>query len=217
MTRIGNARVAGFSLLFYIAVGITQMTLSSGFRADSIDAKLMLLAQHATEARINALLTLLTCITALALSTALLGLTRDEDRDLAAFAWCCRVGEGLLAGIGCMIGLELLELATSRNGNSTSVTLIADLLIQGRTWITLISATLFAFGSTVFASLLLRGRMIPTWLGWLGVMASILLVFSLPLQILGSVKGVWGQLIWIPMAAFEIPLGFLLLFKGVRS
>src|SRR5712691_3715900 len=44
------------------------------------------------------------------------------------------------------------------------------------------SPTFFAVGSTLFCWLLLRGRMIPAALAWLGVLASVLLVVILPLQ-----------------------------------
>ena len=75
---------------------------------------------------------------------------------------------------------------------------------------------LFAVGSTIFCYLLLRGRMIPVGLAWLGVVASLLLVVLLPMQLAGLLGRAVAQGMWIPMALFEIPLGFLLLFRGVR-
>ena len=74
-----------------------------------------------------------------------------------------------------------------------------------------------ALGSTFFSWLLLRGRMIPTALAWLGVVASVLLVVALPLQLGGVLRGAVTQFMWLPMAAFEIPLGFWLIIKGVRE
>jgi hypothetical protein len=43
------------------------------------------------------------------------------------------------------------------------------------------------------------------------------LVVGLPLRLADVLSGISTQLIWIPMAAFEIPLGFWLLIKGVRN
>ena len=80
----------------------------------------------------------------------------------------------------------------------------------------LFSATYFAVGSTLFCWLLLRGRIIPAALAWIGLVASILLVVFLPLQIAGLVSGVITKLVFVPMAAFEIPVGIWLLVKGVR-
>ncbi len=68
----------------------------------------------------------------------------------------------------------------------------------------------------MFSWLLLRGRMIPIGLAWLGVVASVLLVVGLPLRLVDVLDGAAVQLLWLPMALFEIPLGFWLLIKGVR-
>jgi hypothetical protein len=57
--------------------------------------------------------------------------------------------------------------------------------------------------------------MIPVALAWLGVVASVILVGGLPLQLAGILEGPITQLMWIPMAAFEIPLGLWLLVKAV--
>jgi hypothetical protein len=69
----------------------------------------------------------------------------------------------------------------------------------------------------VFSWLLLRGRLIPVPLAWLGVVASVILVVGLPLRLVDVIGGAAAQVMWLPMAAFEIPLGFWLLIKGVRQ
>jgi len=72
-------------------------------------------------------------------------------------------------------------------------------------------------GSTLFSWLLLRGRMIPAALGWLGVVASLLWVVGLPLQVLDVLSGPATYAMWIPMAAFEITFAVWLIVKGVAS
>jgi hypothetical protein len=49
----------------------------------------------------------------------------------------------------------------------------------------------------------------------LGVSLYVLLVVGLPLQLAGLLHGSITQAMWLPMAAFEIPLGFWLMTKGV--
>ena len=73
----------------------------------------------------------------------------------------------------------------------------------------------FAAGSTVFSYLLLRGRMIPVAIAWLGVFGSALVVVILPLQLAGLIAGPITQLVWIPVALFELTLAPWLLIKGV--
>jgi len=81
----------------------------------------------------------------------------------------------------------------------------------------------FAVGSTIFSWLLLRGRLIPDALAWLGVIASLLLVMLLPLQIAGFFGGPrnWSSpvtwAVWLPMLVFELTLGVWLITKGVAS
>ena len=79
----------------------------------------------------------------------------------------------------------------------------------------------FSVGSTIFSWLLLRGRMIPAALAWLGVVASLLLVLLLPMQIAGYFGGprAWSSpvtwAVWLPLLVFELTLAVWLITKGV--
>ena len=82
-------------------------------------------------------------------------------------------------------------------------------------------AIFFAVGSTIFSWLLLRGRMIPVPLAWLGVISSGLLAVILPLQVAGQFGGsmAWADsitwIVWLPALVFEIALALWFLIKGV--
>ena len=79
----------------------------------------------------------------------------------------------------------------------------------------------FAVGSAIFSWLLLRGRMIPAGLAWLGVIASVGLVLLLSVQIAGFLGGprnwasplTWAA--WSPMLVFELALAAWLITKGI--
>ena len=81
----------------------------------------------------------------------------------------------------------------------------------------------FAVGSTVFCWLLLRGRMIPVALAWLGVIASALLVLLLPAQLAGFFGGprAWSSpvtwAVWLPLLVFELTFAAWLIVKGVAA
>jgi hypothetical protein len=70
---------------------------------------------------------------------------------------------------------------------------------------------------TIFAYLFLRARSIPVWLAWLGVAGSALIVLALPLKLVGVVRAPLTDLMYIPIGAFEVIVGFWLLIKGVRA
>jgi hypothetical protein len=130
-----------------------------------------------------------------------------------------RVGEGLI-GISVPTSLGLLWLATASGPDApdaASTRALGAFLLALSAWKTSLSATFFAVGSLFFSWLLLRGRMIPTALAWLGVVASLLLVVGLPLQGAGFLRGPVTSLIWIPMAFFEVPLAAWLLVKGAAA
>jgi hypothetical protein len=218
MTRKTNARLAGFTFLFYIAVAFPSMVLfGRATSGEGIAAKFASIAQHATDMRVAVVLTLLGCFSALVLAVTLYALTREVDNDLAMLALTCRVAEGVISGIFIPETLGLLWLATATGVNAPdpgAAHALGAYLLKGDMAVT---ATFFAVGSTLFSYLFLRGRMIPVALAWLGVLASVLLVVGLPLQIAGILRGSITQLMYLPMLAFEIPLGLWLLIKGVAT
>ncbi len=133
----------------------------------------------------------------------------------------CRVAEGL-AGMFMPKTLALLWLATATGANTLDTVAthaLGTLLLKMGAWSP--SATFFAVGSTFFAWLLLRGRMIPVALAWLGVIASVLLVVILPLQLAGlfGSSANWFSavtwLMWLPMLVYEVALALWLIIKGV--
>jgi len=205
MTRRTNARVAGFTFLFYIAAGIVSLVLAGNAPA-------------------TAVLTLLTSFSALVLGVTLYAITREQDPDLATLALVCRVAEGVLGALFIPLTLGLLSVATAAAANTPDVSAqtLATFVLAGRRSNPVVCATFFAVGSTLFCWLLLRGRIVPTGLAWLGVLASALLVLTLPLQLAGLLGGPAGLLgrqafwvMWFPMLVFELALAGWLLVKGV--
>lgn len=218
MTRMTSARVAGFTFLFYIGVALPAMVLMNRATAgDGIAAKLATVAQHGPEIRLAILLTLLSCFSALVLAVALYGITRDEDHELAVFVLACRLAEGVLGAIGIPDTLALLWLATGAPdaGVPQATAQVLGTLFLMPAQSTMLGAPFFALGSLAFAWLLLRGRLVPRPLALLGVLASVVLVVGLPLQFAGYLPGAIARAMWLPMLAFEVPLGLWLLWKGV--
>src|SRR2546423_2436618 len=220
MTRQTNARIAGFTFLFYIAVAFPDMVLvGKATSGEGIAAKLANVAQHTTEMRVAVLLTMLSVFSALVLAVTLYGITRDVDHELATLGFACRVGEGVVGAIPLTtLGLLWLGTAVAPNApDAGSAATLGDFLLKVGTWGTISGATLFAVGSTAFSYLLLRGRLIPPPLAWLGLVGSALLVVGLPLQLAEFLRGAVTQLMWIPVALFELTVGPWLLIKGVRA
>ena len=218
MTRRMNAKVAGVTYLLYIVLGISSLILGGATSADAIATRLTLIGQNVLQTRIELLLSVTVGFVAITLAVSLYGLTRDEDNELSVLGLVCRGAEGLM-GVLPIPTLGLLWLATTPPGSNPSDTVathaLATFLVQLSRWQVVIASILFAAGSTVFCYLLLRGRMIPIPLAWLGLFASVLLVIALPIQLVGVLRGPVTQLIWLPMLAFEVPVALWLIIKGV--
>ena len=218
MTRTTNARIAGFTFLFYIAVAFPSMVLfNRATSGEGLAAKLAGIAQHAPDLRLAVVLSLGGCFSALVLAVTLYAITRNEDPDLAMLGLMCRVGEGLIGAASIPATVALLQLATATGPqapDSAATQALAAFVLEQTPFV---SALFFAVGSTLFAWLLLRGRMIPVPLAWIGVVGSALLVVGLPLQLAGFLAGPVTQLMWILVAVFELTLGPWLLIKGVPS
>jgi len=214
-----NARVAGSAFLLYIGLGLPGGTLiQKATTGEGVAAKLASVAQHASDVRAAIVLILFSSFCALVIGVTLYSITREVDSDLAMLAMAFRVGEGVINGVTIQRSLGLLRLATGADSNASD-SLISNAL--GALFLSdgglgLIGALFFAMGSAIFSWLLLRGRMIPPVLAWLGVVGSILWIIGLPLQLVGILRGtvIW---LYIPMAAFEIPFALWLLIKGVTA
>jgi len=146
----------------------------------------------------------------------LYAITREEDPDIAMLGLTCRVAEGVIGAASTPATLALLALVTVSGAPGSDVTAgtqaIGTLVLER---VPLVAAIFFGVGSTLFSWLLLRGRMVPTWLAWLGVYGSALVAVALFLKVGGVLSDTIIQLSWIPVAIFELTLAGWFIVKGV--
>jgi hypothetical protein len=222
MTRTTNARLAGFMFLFYIVSGIVGMVLfNQASKGEGTAARLASIAAHAPHMGIAVVLTLVMIFNALILGVALYALTRDEDPDLALLALACRVTEGAINAIPAIVMLALMWVATvaatAAAPDAAAATALGTFLLKVQGWSVTVGATVFAVGSALYSYLFLRARSIPVPLAWLGVIGSVVLAVTVPLEGVGIIKGPMAGLMWLPMLVFEVTLGLRLLIKGAKA
>ncbi len=216
MTRKTNARLAGFTYLAYIAVAYPGMVMMSrATKGPDIAAKLTTIAQHSGDVQLSIVLSFLSSICAVILAVALYAITRDEDKELALIGLSCRVAEGITAAFTIPLALGVLSIAKG-SGSSDAVgsSALADFLLKAGDWGTLVAASFFAVGSTFFCYLLFRGRIVPAPLAALGLVGSFILAVGLPAEMGGYFAGSLTDLMWLPVAGFEIIVAFWLIIKG---
>src|SRR5437868_13360308 len=219
MTRMANARLAGFTYLFYIAGAVPSMVLfARATSGDGMAEKLANMAQHAASVRVAAVLGLLGCLCALVLAVTLYAITRDQDRDLAMLGLTCRVAEGVTGGTGLAATLALLSIVTATGASnapdSSATQTLAAFLFADTVFV---AATFFAVCSTILSWLLLRGRMVPAWLAGLGVAGSALAAVAMVLEALHVLSSSIAPLTWAPVAVFEVVVAVWFIVKCVRA
>jgi len=217
MTKRNSARVAGIAYLLYIAFAYPAMVIDArATRGADVPARLATLTQHVGDMRLVIVLEMLGCFCALVLAVTLWALTREVDPQWAGIGAMFRVAEGVTGLAGLPFSIALLGIMpVSASGPDLAATQAVAALMFKRG--ALIGATCFAVGSTIFCALLLRGRVIPAWLAWLGVIGSAIIAVALPIQILQGQSASFSQLIWLPIAIFEITVALYFIFKGVRT
>jgi hypothetical protein len=212
MTRVHSARLAGFAFLFYIAAGICGlMIFDLATPGRTIAARLASITAHSPFMSLSIICSMLTILCAIVLAVTLFALTRDEDVDLARLAMGCRLLEAAINTLPVLALIALINLVKDVAAQETSTTAVATLLFKAQAWTTPVSATMFAIGSAIFCALFVRGGCVPTWLGKLGFISSILLVVAEPLEAIGLTNGFSAAIVWLPMLAFEVPFGIWLL------
>lgn len=216
-----TARTAGVTFLLYIATTVADTFLFARVsRGTDMAARLASIAQHIAGMQFVIALSILKILYALILAVTLYALTRDVDRELALLAFACRVVEGVLNAVPATVRFGLLSIAVTSTGaaatDATSQQAQAALLLHFSGWSGSVNGTIFAVGSTLFAYLFLRGRIIPAPLAWLGIAGSLLI---LPLFILAGLRLASPTLAWvisIPILLFEVTFAFWLIVKGVH-
>jgi len=219
MTFKTNARLAGVMFLIYTATSVAQgVLLGPAIGGANVAAKLASISQHVTSMRLVVVLSMVTILDALFLAVALYAITREEERDLALLALCCRLTEGVINIFPTLAWTGLLWLGTEIRtpaAEATTAAAIGGLLLKVPRWSTSVSATCFGVGSTLFSYLFLQARSIPAPLAWLGIFSSILVVVGAPLEFVGFIKARW--FLWMPILPFELALAFWLLTKAAPN
>jgi uncharacterized protein DUF4386 len=220
MTRTTSARIAGFTFLFYSAIGICgDLLMRHVFGVEGNAPTLARFGEYAADVRIDVLIKVLEVFSALVLAVTLYGITRDEDHELAMLAMVCRVAEGVFLALSIPSYLGLVWLAKAGVGpgalDSSTTNALRTFMLMPVPSVPL-STIFFAVGSTVFSYLFLRGRIVPVAIAWMGVFASGLLAVVLPLQLAGIPTGpLHGYYQWLPALVSQTALALWLLVKGV--
>ncbi|WP_263381294.1 DUF4386 domain-containing protein [Granulicella arctica] len=216
MTHRFDSRLAGCAYLSYVVFTMASSILYGRATAGESDSQALAnLSRTISQARVTVLLDLLQIVCAVVLAVTLYRLVSSVNPTIALLAMFFRLGEGLLGFLPLLSKLELMRLATDPSvafANASSVLLLANENLHrpddG------FSQFCFVVGGFMFAYLFLRGRLIPRWLGWIGVVTIGAQLICVPLHIAMIIPGSVVDMLWMPILLYEIPLGIWLIMRG---
>lgn len=217
------AKVAGFTILFGMAIvmlaffGISLRLITG----NAVDTARNILA-HETLFRLNIACDLIFVANLLALLSALYLILKPVNRNLALVAAFCRLVYALMWGVIALNMLGALRLL----GDATYLPVFAADQLQTLARLHLaqgydayyIGLPFWGLASTVCSYLWFKSRYIPRALAAFGLISSawcVMCAFAFLIfpHFSETVNADWFDM---PIALFEMTLGFWLLFKGLR-
>ncbi len=206
MTNKRNARIAG--LLFLVAT-VTFM-IGNGL-IESISAEdEFLTALNANTLVTGVLLELVNATAVIGIAAFLYPILKQHHEPIAIGYVGFRVVEAAVLIAGSMLVLLLLPL--SEAAASANLQTLATLFVEGHAMGFQLAMLVLGVGSLLLCGLLYRTRLVPRWLGVVGVMGYLLLMVNAVMELAGISA---GSLLFIPGAIFEIIFPLWLIFKGM--
>ncbi|ADB74691.1 DUF4386 domain-containing protein [Geodermatophilus obscurus] len=129
---------------------------------------------------------------------------------LALLGVLSRHGKGLARGyllVRCLEAVTILAIGVYILA-TTSLVANYEVIIYGFT----------GTAGLMLSYVLLRGRLVPTWLSWLGLVGYVAILLAIPSTLLNiaTLDSGPGMLLYVPGALFELLLPILLITRGFR-
>ncbi len=218
------ARVAG---LFYVLMMFTGLFGELYLRSPRIvpddavqTAKNVAGAEHLF--RLGIVAGLVTAVGDVVLLWALYVVLKPVNKNLALLAAFWRLGECFMFGVVALNEFAALrflgDASYLHTFNTEQTQALARLFLTFHHPGGQIAIVFFALGSTLFGYLWFKSGYIPRVLSALGIAASVAVgAVTLINLVVPNFESAVGPAYWIPIALFEVVLGFWLLIRGIRD
>jgi hypothetical protein len=156
-------------------------------------------------------------------AVAVFPVVKRFNESLALGFVMSRMVEAAVIMIGVVALLTVVVLRQDLGGASaadvSTLTTTGQALVNARDWTFLFGPGFMAsINAVLFGTLLYRSRLVPRIIPTMGLIGAPLLFTANMLTLLGhnSQTGAWSMLATLPVAAWELSVGFYLTFKGFR-
>jgi hypothetical protein len=178
-------------------------------------------AAHSSEVTLGVLMEMIVVVSVIGTAVGLFPFLRKYQESVALAYLCFRFMEAVLITVGVVAMLSLLSLSQSFVAASapdlTTYQTAGAALIALHAWTFLLGPNfMLGINTTLYSSLFLRSRLVPRWLATLGIIGAALVFLAALLELFGVIQQVslWGGLLALPIAAYEMTLAVWLIARG---
>ena len=213
-----NARAGGILYLITFA-----SSLPAFFLLDPIlkDAGYIVGGGSDTQVLWACLLDIINALACVGTAVAVFPVVKRVNESVALGFVMSRMLEAAIIMIGVVALVTVVTLRQDLGGtaDASTLTTTGQALVTSRNWTFLFGPGFMAsFNAILFASLLYRSRLVPRAIPTIGLIGAPLLLTANLLTFFGlnTQTGAWTMLATIPIATWELSVGFYMAFKGFR-
>lgn len=170
---------------------------------------------------LGAVMELILVGSAIGTAVGLFPFLRKHNESLALWYLCFRFLEAILITVGIVSVLSLLTLSqafvATASPNVAAFQASGTLLIAVHAWTFLLGpAFMLGISTMTYSYLFYQSRLVPRWLAILGMTGATLVFLEALLAMFGVISqlSVWGALLALPVAVYEMTLAVWLIIKG---
>ncbi|HET9841404.1 MAG TPA: DUF4386 domain-containing protein [Nocardioides sp.] len=216
----GHARAGGIFYLVTFAVSIPALLM-----LDPIlnNPGYIVSGGHDTQVIWACFLDFVNALAGIGSAVAVYPVVKRAHGSLALGFVMSRMVEAAVIMIGVVALLTVVTLhqdvAGNANIDASALTTTGQALVAGRDWTFLFGPGFMAcINAVLFGTLLYRSRLVPRVIPAMGLIGAPVLLTANMLTLFGHLTqtGTWSMLATLPVAAWELSVGFYLTFKGFQ-
>ncbi len=216
----GNSRAAGIFYLLTFAASIPALLL-----LDPVlnDPAYVLGSGHDSQVLFACLLDVVTALTGIGSAVAVFPVVKRVNESMALGFVMSRMVEAavILIGVVALLTVVVLrqDVAGTASADAASLTTTGHALVTARDWTFLLGPGFMAcLNAVLFGTLLHRSRLVPRIIPTIGLVGAPVLLTANLLTFFGQTTqtGSLTMLATVPIAAWELSVGFYLAFRGFR-
>jgi hypothetical protein len=216
----GNSRAAGIFYILTFAASIPALLL-----LDPVlnDPGYVLGAGSDNQVLFACLLDVVTALTGIGSAVAVFPVVKRVNESMALGFVMSRMVEAavILIGVIALLTVVLLrqDLAGTAPADAASLTTTGQALVTARDWTFLLGPGFMAcLNALIFGTLLYRSRLVPRIIPTIGLVGAPVLLVANLLTFFGQTTqtGSLTMLATLPIATWELSVGFYMAFKGFR-